>query len=70
LLFTGDDDEVFMTRNLNVTPNTKEQHLIAGTDCAQGIVLLNRTTDGHKALRGLSATAELLVSTQPDYVSR
>jgi len=28
LLFTGDDDEVFMTRSLNVTPKTTEQHLI------------------------------------------
>jgi len=24
---TEDDDEVFMTRRLNVTPNTTEQHL-------------------------------------------
>ena len=23
----GDDDDVFMTRNLNVTPKTTEQHL-------------------------------------------
>ena len=28
LLFTGDDDEVFMTRSLNVTPKTTEQRLI------------------------------------------
>jgi len=25
----GDDDEMFMTRSLNVTPKTTEQHLIA-----------------------------------------
>jgi len=30
-------------------------------DCARGIVLLKLTTDTHEALRGLSATAELLV---------
>jgi len=24
----GDDDEVFMTRSLNITPKTTEQHLI------------------------------------------
>jgi len=30
-------------------------------DCARGITLLKLTTDGHKASRGLSATAELLV---------
>jgi len=29
---------------------------------ARGVVLLKLTTDGHKASRGLSATAELLVS--------
>ena len=57
---TGDDDEVFMTRNLNVTPKTTEQHLIVRSckseakvtiikDCARG-------TDGHEASRGLSAT--------------
>jgi len=28
LFFTGDDDEVFMTRSLNVTRKTTEQHLI------------------------------------------
>jgi len=28
LLTVGDDDEVFMTRSLNVTPKTTEQHLI------------------------------------------
>ena len=29
LLMAGDDNEVFMTRSLNVTPKTTEQHLIA-----------------------------------------
>ena len=32
LLIAGDDDEMFMTRNLNVTPKTTEQHLIAHSD--------------------------------------
>jgi len=26
LLMAGDDDEMFMTRSLNVTPKTTEQH--------------------------------------------
>ena len=32
LLMAGDDDEMFMTRNLNVMPKTKEQHLIVCSD--------------------------------------
>jgi len=28
LLMAGDYDEMFMTRNLNVTPKTTEQHLM------------------------------------------
>jgi len=28
----GDDDEMFMTGSLNVTPKTTEQHLIVGSD--------------------------------------
>jgi len=28
----GDDDEMFMTRSLNITPKTTEQHLIARSD--------------------------------------
>jgi len=28
LLMAGDDDKVFMTRSLNVTPKTTEQNLI------------------------------------------
>jgi len=28
----GDDDEMFMTRSLNVTPKTTEQYLIARSD--------------------------------------
>jgi len=74
LFFIGDDDEVFMTRSLNVTPKTTEQHLIVHSskseaevtiikDCGRGIILLKLTTDRHEASRGLSATAELLVFT-------
>ena len=32
LLTAGDDDEIFMTRSLNVTPKTTEQYLIARSD--------------------------------------
>ena len=60
-----------MSKSLNVTPKTTEQHFIVRSgkseayvttikDCARGITLLKLTTDGHKASRGLSATAELL----------
>jgi len=31
-LMAGDDDEMFMTRSLNVTPKTTEQHLILRSD--------------------------------------
>ena len=66
----GDDDEVCMTRSLNVTPKTTEQHLIVRSDkseaevtkeCARGTVLLKQTSDRHKTSRGLSARAELRV---------
>jgi len=76
----GDDDEVFLTRSLSVTPKTTEQHLIVRSGRHYAILELNArndddewktpleifhllklTTDGHKASRGLSATAELLV---------
>jgi len=66
---TGDDDEMFITRSLNITPNTAEEHLIAHSDKSvahvtnnkRRFVLLKLTTDRHKASRGLFATAELLV---------
>jgi len=72
LLIAGDDGEMFMTRSLNVTPKTTEQHLIARNDksvayvtnnkrLCSTFVLLKLTTDRHEALRGLFATAELLV---------
>jgi len=32
LLMAEDDDKVFMTRSLNVTPKTTEQHLIVRSD--------------------------------------
>ena len=68
LLMAGDDDEVCMTRSLNVTPKTTEQHSIVRSDkseaevtkvCARGTVLLKQTSDSHETSRGLSATAEL-----------
>ena len=68
-----DDDKIFMTRSLNVTPKTTQQHLIARSDksmayltnnekdCARRFVLLKLTTDRHEASRGLFAKAKLLV---------
>jgi len=56
-----------MTRSLNVTPKTtlhsgKSEALVTIIkDSARVIILLRLTTDGHKASRGFSATAELLV---------
>jgi len=38
----GDDDETFMTRNLNVTPKTTELHLIAGSDNSVAYVSNNK----------------------------
>jgi len=67
----GDDDEVFMTRSLNVTPKTTKQQLIVRigksiayvtiTISARRFVPLKLITDRHEASRGLLATAELLV---------
>jgi len=34
LLMAGDDDEMFMTRSLNVTPKTTEQHLVVRSEKA------------------------------------
>jgi len=39
LLMTGDDDEMFMTKSLNVTPKTTEQHCYY--NCTQLIVHIN-----------------------------
>jgi len=57
-----------MTSSLNVTPKTlrigkSEAYVtIIKKNTARVTILLRLTTDGHKASRGLSATAELLVS--------
>jgi len=37
-----DDDEMFMTRSLNVTPKTTEQHLIACCDNSVAYVTNNK----------------------------
>jgi len=34
----GDDDKVFMTRSLNATPKTTEQHLIVRSDKSEAEV--------------------------------
>jgi len=68
----GDDDEMSMTRSLNVTPETTEQHLIVRSDKSVAYATKNKrlhstfcieaiTTDRHEALSGLFVTAELLV---------
>ena len=65
LLFTEDVDEVFMTRRLNVTPKTTEQHWIVRNDKSVAYVANSKrlrsmfctielTTDRHEASRGLS----------------
>ena len=52
LLFTGDDDEMFMTRSLNVTPKTTEQHLIVCSDKSVAYITDN------KRLRSVFCTVE------------
>jgi len=42
LLMAGDDDEVFMTRSLNVTPKTAEQYLIVRNCKSEAEVTNNR----------------------------
>ena len=42
LLFTGDVDKMFMTRSLNVTPKTTEQHLIVRSDKPVAYVTNNK----------------------------
>jgi len=42
LLMAGDDDEMFMTRSLNVTPETTEQHLIVCSDKSVSYVTNNK----------------------------
>jgi len=41
-LIAGDDDEMFMTRNLNVTSEITEQHLIARSDKSVACVTNNK----------------------------
>jgi len=38
----GDDDEMFMTRSLNVTPKTTEPHLIVRSDKSVAYVANNK----------------------------
>ena len=38
----GDDDKMFMTRSLNVTPKTTEQHLIVRSDKSVAYVTNNK----------------------------
>jgi len=38
----GDDDELFVSRSLNVTPKTTEQHLIVRSDKSVAYVTNNK----------------------------
>jgi len=40
----GDDDEMFMTRSLDVTPKTTEQHLTGRSDESVDYVTNNKKT--------------------------
>ena len=42
LLIARDDDEMFMTRSINVKPKTTEQHLIARSDKSVAYVINNK----------------------------
>ena len=42
LLMAGDDGEMFMTRSLNATPKTTEQHVIARSDKSVAYVTNNK----------------------------
>ena len=42
LFFTGDDDEVFMTRRFNVSPKTTEQHLIVRSGESETVATNNK----------------------------
>ena len=50
LLTAGDDDEVFMTRSLNVTPKTREEQLIVGQNA---VINLNSESSNNKRPRSL-----------------
>ena len=54
LLMTGDDDEMFMTRSLNVTPKTTEQHLIVCSDKS----VANVNVTNNERLRSTFCTIE------------
>jgi len=69
----GDDDEVFMTKSLDVTPKTTEQHLIVRVGKSEAEVTNNRRARSRwctieakanyrqtRRSRGLSATADIL----------
>jgi len=51
---TGDDDEMFMTRSLNVTPKTTEQHLIVCSDKS----VANVNVTNNERLRSTFCTIE------------
>jgi len=73
----GDDDEMFMTRSLNVTPKTTEQRILIARsdksvayvltikDSTRRFVLLKLTTDRHEARAAcLRQQSYLIVTTR------
>ena len=42
LLMAGDEDEMFMTRGVNITPKTTEEHLIVRSDKSATYATNNR----------------------------
>jgi len=50
LLMAENDDEIFMTRSLNVTPKTTEQHLIVRNDKSVAYVQYCANQSEHDAL--------------------
>ena len=42
LLMAGDDDEMFMTRSLNIMPRTTQQHLIVCSDKSVAYVTIKK----------------------------
>jgi len=47
LFISGDDDEVFMTRSLNVKPKTTEQRLIVSSDKAEVTIIKDCTVEAN-----------------------
>ena len=58
LLIVGDDDELFMTRSLNITPKTTEQHLTARNDKSVAYVTNNKRLRSTFCTTGATTTLQ------------